>query len=138
MDRLSGEVDPAKRRVKASEVYRWVAWKQERAADADALRRFISRFSGHAPTQEALAELVAFQLGPRQDSETGGWNTYFGPMVTWKNKDGMVSENPTRGKITPNIMDYWQRRAQEETNPILQARYPDLVWDFSKDQRKEA
>jgi hypothetical protein len=107
---------------------------------ADALRRFISRFSEHPPTQEALAELVAFQFRPRQDSESGGWNTYFGPMVTWKNEDGTVSENPTRERITPNIIDYWQRRAQEETNPILRARYADLVWDFSQGskERKEA
>ena len=34
--------------------------------------------------------------------------------------------------ITPEMINYWERRSSEEISPILQCRYAGLVWDFSQ------
>ncbi|RVH69210.1 DUF4209 domain-containing protein [Sinorhizobium meliloti] len=51
---------------------------------------------------------------------------------SWKYKDGGVSYSPDPRDITPDIVDHWEQRADNLTNPVLKARYADLVWDLSR------
>lgn len=79
---------------------------------------------------ELKAELMAFDFSENfRDSKTG-WGTYFGPMVVWNNGDGTSTESPSIKLITPSMLDYWEKRANESINPILKSRYSGLVWDF--------
>ena len=79
-----------------------------------------------------LWEQVAFDFVenyPRRDSR---WETYFGPLFILPNEEGQMVEYPSVQKITEDIINYWKKRAKESNNPILKARYANLVWEFSK------
>jgi len=76
------------------------------------------------------AELMAFDFVEDYLNQNTGWGTYFGPMIVWNNEDGTLTESPSIQLITPEMIDYWEKRANESTNPILKARYAGLVWDF--------
>lgn len=76
------------------------------------------------------AELMAFDFAEDYQDKKTGWGTYFGPMMVWNNGDGTATESPSIKLITPEMIDYWERRATESVNPIIIARYSGLVWDF--------
>lgn len=77
------------------------------------------------------AEMIAFNfLEDYRNSETGR-GTYYGPIITFKDKEKGYIEFPSIKDITPSIIDYWEKRAVESKNPILKVRYADLVWEFS-------
>lgn len=76
------------------------------------------------------AELMAFDFVEDYQDKKTGWGTYFGPMIIWNNGDGTTTESPSIKLITPEMIDYWEKRASESVNPILIARYSGLVWDF--------
>jgi hypothetical protein len=79
---------------------------------------------------ELKAELMAFDFSENYRDSKTGWGTYFGPMVVWNNGDGTSTESPSIKLITPSMLDYWEKRANESINPILKSRYSGLVWDF--------
>jgi hypothetical protein len=83
-------------------------------------------------SEEYLAEVMAFSFCENCQSQETGWGTYFGPVAVWRNNDGTTVETPNINQVTPAIIHYWSQRAEEAKNPILKARYADLVWDFSK------
>ena len=76
------------------------------------------------------AELMAFDFAEDYQDKKTGWGTYFGPMMVWNNGDGTATESPSIKLITPEMIDYWEKRATESVNPIIIARYSGLVWDF--------
>jgi len=80
--------------------------------------------------QLLLSELMAFEFMENYQSKDGGWNTYFGPMYEVRNADGSGMESPSIKLVTPEMIDYWNKRASECSNPLLTARYLGLVWDF--------
>jgi len=82
------------------------------------------------PPLEWLAELMAFEFHKEQ-RENNPWGTYYGPLAVWNTPDG-IKESPSITEVTPEMLNYWERRAQEAKNPVMKARYADLVWDFSK------
>ena len=84
------------------------------------------------PPTEWLAEVMAFDFRENAQSENNPWGTYYGPMGIWNAPDGTAVESPSITKVTPEMLSYWERRAQEVKNVVLKARYADLVWDFSK------
>lgn len=83
------------------------------------------------PLPEWVHELTAFGFSENYEHNPSGWGTYFGPMMIWRTDDGNTVESPSLSKITADTIEYWKRRAGESTNPLLKARYADLVWDFS-------
>ena len=48
------------------------------------------------------------------------------------NEDGTANEYPSITVVNQEILDYWATRAKEAKNPVLKARYADLVWELSK------
>ncbi len=80
---------------------------------------------------ELKAELMAFDFSENYRDAKTGWGTYFGPMVVWNNEDGTSTESPSIKLITPSMLNYWEKRANESNNPILKSRYSGLVWDFN-------
>ncbi|OHD70377.1 MAG: hypothetical protein A2W19_16385 [Spirochaetes bacterium RBG_16_49_21] len=42
------------------------------------------------------------------------------------------------GDITDDVLRYWSGRAKETKNPMMKARYADLVWSFSRNLGKPA
>lgn len=94
--------------------------------------RILLPENGAEVSMELRAELMAFDFVENYTNKDTGWGTYFGPMIVWNNADGTSTESPSISLITPEIMDYWAKRARETNNPILKARYSGLIWDFSK------
>ena len=80
--------------------------------------------------EKLKAELMAFDFAEDYQDKKTGWGTYFGPMMVWNNEDGTATESPSIKLITPEMIDYWDERAKQSTNPIIIARYSGLVWDF--------
>ncbi|MCK9436712.1 MAG: DUF4209 domain-containing protein [Proteiniphilum sp.] len=87
---------------------------------------------GNEISMELRAESMAFDFMENYTNKDTGWGTYFGPMIVWNNGDGTSTESPSIRLVTPEMMEYWTRRLNQTTNPILKARYSGLVWDFSK------
>lgn len=81
---------------------------------------------------ELLSELMAFDFAEDYSHKETGWGTYFGPMMTWSNGDGTFTESPSIQRVTPDMIDYWEARANETQNPVLASRYYGLVWDFKE------
>lgn len=98
-------------------------------AISDKISEFIkSEFPTTTP--DALKwELIAFNLSPSRDQSN--WGTYYGPFMVWKGKDGKKYETPSLTSITSDVIDYWEERAVQAKNPIMKARYADLVWEFT-------
>ena len=80
--------------------------------------------------EDLKAELIAFDLIEEYQDTKTGWGTYFGPMMVWNDNDGTATESPSIKLVTAQMIDYWEKRAKESTNPILIARYSGVVWDF--------
>ena len=83
-------------------------------------------------TQEEDAERLAFTFRPpveRAPQVDSPWGTYYGPIFSDPSAEtGLYF--PDISEVTPVTIVYWKRRADEETHPIAQARYSDLVWDL--------
>ena len=77
------------------------------------------------------AESMAFDFVEDYPENTPGWGTYFGPVYVMKNQRGEWVESPSIRLVTAEMLRYWQDRSVSAQHPMLQARYADLVWDFS-------
>ncbi len=80
--------------------------------------------------QLLLSEIIAFEFIENYQSKESGWNTYFRPMIEIRNNDGTGMESPSINLVTPEMIEYWTKRATETKNPLLIARYSGLVWNF--------
>jgi lysyl-tRNA synthetase class 1 len=86
------------------------------------------------PTPEqnlgAWAEHLAFGLSERHAGKSP-WGTYFAPLGTAVDKDGKEHYFPDIAGTPPTVLLHWAMRARTLTNPVLKARYADLVWDMT-------
>ena len=68
-----------------------------------------------------------------EDAGQDCWGTYYGPYVKEKNKDtGEWRFVPDNNLITPETINYWEKRASVVSNPMLKMRYTGLVLDFKE------
>jgi len=85
----------------------------------------------YKPSNEDIAEQIAFDFLPEYPDNNSGWGTYYGPMFILPNKQGQMVEYPSIRQINEETLNYWESRAKESKNPILSSKYADLVVDFS-------
>lgn len=78
-----------------------------------------------------LAESSASGFLTRR-GEPSVWGTYFGPMATYTLTDGTEGRNPDIAPLGQETIEHWQERATSIKNPLMSARYADLVWDLTK------
>jgi len=77
----------------------------------------------------AWAEYAAFTFRPHENSP---WGTSFGPMATVTRTDGTILFEPDIASVDATIIEHWELRANAVKQPLMKARYADLVWDFSR------
>lgn len=94
---------------------------------AEEIKNFAKNRYKQNPPDEIIWEQIAFSFTEKYYHDNNPWGTYFGPMFVIRGK-----EYPSIKAITPDTISYWGKRAKEEENPILKARYSNLVWDFSE------
>jgi len=104
---------------------------------SEKIRSFIKENFSKNPPDVLIWEQMAFDFTENYPDDKSGWGTYFGPMFVFPNEEGKMVEYPSIQKITPDIISYWEKRAKESENPILKARYSNLVWDFSEKVKGE-
>ena len=76
-------------------------------------------------------ESLAFNFS--ENSSDRHWNLYYGPQFTFiKNDTKEELCIPSLNDITPEIIEYWENRAQVVKNPLLKMRYTGLVFVFKK------
>ena len=75
-------------------------------------------------------EIIAMKLVPTQAENP--WGFYYGPQFTLENEQGELMYVPSLNDITSEAITYWEGRAKACNNPLLIARYADLVWDFKQ------
>ncbi|HAJ33434.1 MAG TPA: hypothetical protein DCK79_08705 [Candidatus Atribacteria bacterium] len=85
----------------------------------------------YKPSNEDIAEQIAFDFLAEYPNDNSGWGTYYGPMFVLPNKKGQMVEYPSIQQINEETLNYWEGKAKESKNPILSSRYADLVVDFS-------
>jgi len=78
----------------------------------------------------AWAEVLAFALVGARTHESP-WNTFFAPIATLTGNDGSIQYSPDISGTPATVLTHWAHRAKSLTNPILKARYADLVWDMA-------
>jgi hypothetical protein len=76
------------------------------------------------------AEATAFQFMEPDKTPKEPWNSVFAPMVTMRTQDGEDRYLPDIKSADESIISHWGERSRETTNPIMCARYADLVWEF--------
>ena len=79
---------------------------------------------------EFVYEKIAMELVPTQTENP--WGFYYGPQFTFANEQGELMYVPSLNDITSDTIMYWEDRAKVCNNPLLIARYADLVWDFKQ------
>ena len=99
---------------------------------SDAVHRLRDKDDPSPPPMEWLAEAMAFDFCENHADKETGWGTYFGPKMSGTEEDGSHFEAPSIRLVTPEILDYWAKRAREAKNPILKVRYAGLVWDLTR------
>ena len=78
------------------------------------------------------AESAAMSFYRRADGEPSVWGTTYGPMTSATREDGTPFYAPDIKEADAATIEYWKKRSLECKQPILRARYSDLVWDFSR------
>ncbi len=89
-----------------------------------------SKLSANSPLNY---ETRAFAFGERDNCPEEWGNVSYSPLIG--NIDPITKKYQTSypgiSQITPEVLNYWEERSSEVSNPILQCRYAGLVWDFS-------
>jgi len=70
-----------------------------------------------------------FMEQPRKD---GLWGTFFAPMVTATRNDGKKLLSPDIEDLDAEVVTRWEERARSVKDPVMRARYADLVWDLKR------
>ena len=91
---------------------------------------------------ELFYEEIAFALEEsltQCSSKVQGWEGLtYRPMYSLVNKEGYSTPRyPNIKHITPEMVNYWEKRSNNVENSTLLQRYAGLVWDFSKKIRQE-
>ena len=76
-----------------------------------------------------LTEWSAFNFDGRRQRDSV-WGIYFGPMMTRKRSDGVVFYSPDIQDLDAESFAHLEERATSCINPVMRARYADLVWDM--------
>lgn len=81
------------------------------------------------------AEKMAFSVEERylDDSSTGKKYFSYEPILKAICADGTEIPCADIKDITPEMIEYWEKRITATCNPILKARYAGLVWEFKKE-----
>lgn len=79
---------------------------------------------------EDNAEIFAFSVYTNEDNSTA-WNSYFGPMMSFSDKNGNPIDFPSKEILNNEIVDYWKNRLIESNHHLLKSRYADLIIEFS-------
>jgi lysyl-tRNA synthetase class 1 len=77
------------------------------------------------------AEWSAFQFMTRSDTE-GVWGTHFAPMMIATTTEGKQIRSPDIADLNVETVKHWQERARAVQDPVMRARYADLVWDLEQ------
>ena len=83
---------------------------------------------------EFFYEKMAFAFIEKGNPPLEWGKTFYKPLIG--NIDPInkqwISYYPDIKNITPEMINYWEKRSKEADRPILQCRYSGLVWNFSK------
>lgn len=100
---------------------------------SDALRRAVDSHSELSEGSEEFkgyyAEWAAFSFMVRAE-EDSVWGTYFAPLATMPRGDGTEFFSPDIANLDAEVVIHWEKRAHSVKDPVMQARYADLVWDL--------
>lgn len=97
---------------------------------AKRIKEILAKDSNYRPTDEDIAEQMAFDFMADYPGDNSGWGTYHGQMFILPNQQGQMVEYPSIKRVDEETLNYWIKRAEESKNPILSSRYADLVVDF--------
>ncbi|MFZ3264602.1 MAG: DUF4209 domain-containing protein [Terriglobales bacterium] len=78
-----------------------------------------------------LAEWSAFFFLERR-REDSVWGTHFAPWSSGKKDDGTDFFSPDIRELGADTVAHWEERARTCANPVMRARYSDLVWDLKR------
>src|ERR1700724_211328 len=78
-----------------------------------------------------LAEWSAFLFDGMHGRESV-WGTHFSPMMSAKKSDGSDFHSPDIKNLDAETVAHWEARAKSCRNPMMRARYADLVWDLKR------
>jgi lysyl-tRNA synthetase class 1 len=98
--------------------------------DALALRSKSEDIQSQEDLDGFRAEACAFFFYERR-SKDSIWGTYFAPMFSATHTNGEKIVAPNVKDLNADIVAYWEKRAKECSNPVMRARYADVVWDLS-------
>lgn len=97
--------------------------------ETNILKKFQS-VSNSDDCYKLKAEIIGFQF-MENNQNMSTWGTYFGSFVRFPQEDGSSVEIPSIKDVNKDVIDYWEERTNQVTNPVLKARYAGLVWDFA-------
>ncbi|MCA9386384.1 hypothetical protein KC717_07105, partial [Candidatus Dojkabacteria bacterium] len=80
-------------------------------------------------TLEDDAEIFAFSVYTDESNETA-WNSYFGPIASFADKDGKPVDFPSLDTLSKETLDYWSHRLKNVNHAYFKARYADLLIEF--------
>lgn len=90
------------------------------------------KYADDAERKSVWAEWAPWEFSTHDTDDGGPWKTYFQPMMTAPAKGGGTNMRPNLQTATPEIIEYWGKRAENAKHPVMKARYADLVWDTTK------
>ncbi len=104
---------------------------------AQKIKEILEEDPKYQPTDEDRAEQMAFDFMENYPNNDTGWKTdngrlmYYGPMFVLPDDKNQMREYPSITRVNKETLEYWGKRAEESTHPILSSRYADLIVDFS-------
>ncbi len=78
---------------------------------------------------EAEVAALTFHGGPWIKS---CWGTHFRPRSSDEQPDGTTLHSPDITRLTADSVRQWKERATHAADPVLKARYADVVWDLEQ------
>jgi hypothetical protein len=81
---------------------------------------------------ELVSEEIAFMLHSHDSQDPSSWGLYFGPFFSAHTPSGEQVDSPPLSAMTADVLEHWRRRAKESSNPVMRARYADLLWEMPK------
>jgi hypothetical protein len=75
-------------------------------------------------------ETTAFEFMEPEKTPREPWNSVFAPMATMRTQNGEDRYFPDIKSADESVIFHWGERSRETTNPVMCARYADLVWEF--------
>lgn len=99
---------------------------------SDALRQ-AARAHENMPPEDFKgyhSEWAAFLFIERRKESL--WGTFFAPMMTATRNDGKKFVSPNIEDLDAEVVIRWEERARTVKDPVMRARYADLVWDLKR------